>query len=155
MPLFPGVRASQESKEAHNVPAEENEQVHLRTESDALLNPTRFATGSRKGEVEYVNKNEMQRVPSFAGIIEQPESPRVGEGATEPDGLGIGWNETTLRPQYSGEILQPMVYTPSIYAGVWENDPNVVSDTPFPNVQNQALMALPGPHATTFQPLSP
>ncbi|KAI4207492.1 MAG: hypothetical protein LQ346_000537 [Caloplaca aetnensis] len=155
MPPFPGARASQESKEAHNVLAEENESVQLRTGSDALLNPTQFATGSRKGEVEYVNKNEMQRVPSFAGIIEQPESPRVREGATEPNGLGIGWNETTLRPQYSGEILQPMVYTPSNYAGVWENDPDVVSDTPFPNEQKQALKAWPGPHTTTIQPLSP
>ncbi|KAL8902954.1 MAG: hypothetical protein Q9207_004254 [Kuettlingeria erythrocarpa] len=157
MPLFPGARASQESKEAHNIPAKENEQVRLKTGSDALLlNPTRFATGSRKGEVEYVNKNEMQRVPSFTGIIEQPDSPPVGEGAaTEPDGLGIGWNETTLRPQYSREILQPMVYTPSNYAGVWENDPNVVSDTPFTNGQNQALMAWSGPHTTTFQPLYP
>lgn len=130
MPPLPGARASQESREAHNVPAEEDDQFHLRSGSDGLLNATRFVTRSGKGEVEYVNKNGMQRVPSFAGIIEQPESPRVGEGPTEPDGLRIDWNETTLRPQYSGEILQPMVYTPSNYAGVWENDPNVVSDTP-------------------------
>lgn len=127
MPALAGARTSQESKEAQRTQAEEDDQSHLRNGSDGLLNPTRLGTCGKKGEVGFVNQNEMQRVPSFAGIIEQPESPRCAECRAEPAGLNIDWNEDMLRPQYSGEMLQPMVYTPNNYAGVWENDPNVVS----------------------------
>ncbi|KAL9015151.1 MAG: hypothetical protein Q9173_000222 [Seirophora scorigena] len=34
-------------------------------------------------------------------------------------------NQNTSRSHYSGEILQPTIYTPNNYAGVWENNPNI------------------------------
>lgn len=122
-------RALQDSKEVPKVPVEERNPTHSKDGSDVLLNPTRLGVCGRKGEVGYVDQNEMQRVPSFAGIIEHPDSPRESEETMEPDSAKIDWNENTLRPQYSGEILHPIVYAPNNYAGVWENDPNVVSDT--------------------------
>lgn len=125
MPILAGARASLESQGAQNGRVEENGQS-LREESEGLMNPTRLGTCGRKGEIEYVNHNQMQRVPSFAGIIEQSESPKEPEDGTGSDGLRIRLNNVTLRPQYSGEILQPVVYSPSNYAGVWEHDPNVV-----------------------------
>lgn len=129
---FTGTRASQESKELPNEPSNEMKQPHLREGSDGFLNPTRLGIYGRKGEVEYVGQSEMQRVPSFVGVIEHPDSPREGGDTVGPDPARIDWIEHTLQPQYSGEILHPMIYSPNNYAGVWENDPNVVSDT-FPS----------------------
>ncbi|KAL8723032.1 MAG: hypothetical protein Q9225_000574 [Loekoesia sp. 1 TL-2023] len=125
LPVQNGARASQDPKEAPKVPVEERKSDHSKEGSDGLLNPARLGVCGRKGEVGYVDQNEMQRVPSFAGIIEHPDSLREGKDTMEPDSAKIDWNENTLRPQYSGEILYPMVYTPNNYAGVWENDPNV------------------------------
>lgn len=120
-----GTRTSQESKEPLYEPSSETKQTHIREGSDGSLNPTRLGIHGRKGEAELVRQSEMQRVPSFAGIIEHPDSPREGPDTLVPDSAQIDWNERTLQPQYSGEILHPMVYTPNNYAGVWENDPNV------------------------------
>ncbi|KAL9032002.1 MAG: hypothetical protein Q9196_000015 [Gyalolechia fulgens] len=123
---FTGTQAPEESKELPNEPSNKMKQSHLREGSDGSLNPARLGIYGRKGEVEYVGQSEMQRVPSFAGIIEHSDSPREGGDTVAPDSARIDWNEHTLQPQYSGEILHPMVYSPNNYAGVWENDPNVV-----------------------------
>lgn len=153
MPALAGARSSQESKEAQDIVTVEKERS-LPEDNDGSLNPARLGTCGRKGDVEYVNQNEMQRVPSFAGIIEHPESPKEAESRTEPDGLRIDWNGNTLRPQYSKEILQPMAYTPSNYAGVWENDPNVVSGDISAILEVKPLMTGQGPYTTTIQSFS-
>ncbi|KAL8738561.1 MAG: hypothetical protein Q9181_000668 [Wetmoreana brouardii] len=122
------IRASQESKASSSIYAEEKKQPHLAEDivaNDNSLNPTRLVTSDRKGEVEYVRQNEMQRVLSFSGVIEQSDSPRGGESLMEPNSARSDWNDITLRPQYSGELLHPTIYSPSNYGGVWENDPNV------------------------------
>ncbi|KAI4169836.1 MAG: hypothetical protein LQ343_005385 [Gyalolechia ehrenbergii] len=145
---FTGTRASQESKELPNEPSNEMKQPHLREGSDGFLNPTRLGIYGRKGEVEYVGQSEMQRVPSFVGVIEHPDSPREGGDTVGPDPARIDWIEHTLQPQYSGEILHPMIYSPNNYAGVWENDPNVV---------NLAMDQVPPPPLSFpgFQPSGP
>ncbi|KAL8944635.1 MAG: hypothetical protein Q9216_000332 [Gyalolechia sp. 2 TL-2023] len=122
---FTAIRTSQEAKEVPNEPSNEKKQSHRGEGSDGSPNPTRLGMNGRKGEVGYVGRSDMQRVPSFAGIIEHPDSPREGGDTMRPDFARIDWNEHTLQPQYSGEILHPMVYTPNNFAGVWENDPNV------------------------------
>ncbi|KAL8841454.1 MAG: hypothetical protein Q9170_000917 [Blastenia crenularia] len=110
---------------APGVPGPEMKQSQSRETSDGSLIPPVLGTSSRKGEIEYVGQHEMQRAPSFAGIIDNIDSPREDEDATGAVSTNIVATENTLRPQSSGEILHPMVYSPSHYAGVWENDPNV------------------------------
>ncbi|KAI4155779.1 MAG: hypothetical protein LQ341_000139 [Variospora aurantia] len=124
-PISTVVWASQESKEAQNVEADGNEQFRPRGSNDGFLDLTRLGTYGRKCEIEYVNENITQRVPSFAGIIEHPGESRDVEHCDDPDHFANEGNQSTLRTQFSGEILQPMIYTPHDYAGVWENDPNV------------------------------
>ncbi|KAL8705984.1 MAG: hypothetical protein Q9201_000928 [Fulgogasparrea decipioides] len=121
-------RASQELKAASSMSTEEKKQPHLPkgivTDHNSL-NPTRLVTSDRKGEVEYVRQNEMQRVLSFSGVIEQSDSPRGAESAMELNSARTDWNANILRPEYSGELLHPTIYSPSNYGGVWENDPKV------------------------------
>ncbi|KAL9019232.1 MAG: hypothetical protein Q9185_003477 [Variospora sp. 1 TL-2023] len=124
-PISTVVRASQESKEAQNVEADGNEQFRPRGSNDGFLDLTRLGTYGRRCEIEYVNDNVTQRVPSFAGIIEHPGESRDVENCDDPDRFADEGNQSTLRTQFSGEILQPVIYTPHDYAGVWENDPNV------------------------------
>ena len=71
---------------------------------DGILSPTRTGTYGRVGEVGFVHQNNTQRIVSQAGIMETVESPR-----------------NSLRGRRSAE------YPPSTYAGIWENDPHVVS----------------------------
>ena len=133
------IRASQELKEATG--ASSNEKKQPRSTGGMIvgngsLNPTRLGTFGRTGEVGYVGQNGMHRVLSFAGVIEDPDPPEGTEDQTELDINKSDGNGNPLRPQYSGEILHPMVYSPNNYAGVWENDPNVVSAILLMNSRN-------------------
>ena len=126
----PGVRGSQESKEAVRTSGGEKAQRNSAQDAVAnkdFLHPTRLAVSGKKGEVGYVRENEMQRVLSFTGVIEQPDSPSEGGNRGTSNSARNDWTENSVRQHYSGEILYPTVYSPSDYGGVWENDPNVVS----------------------------
>ncbi|KAL8914514.1 MAG: hypothetical protein Q9171_000867 [Xanthocarpia ochracea] len=122
------IRTSQEFKDATGASSNEKKQPRS-TEGmivgNESLNPTRLGTFGRTGEVGYVGQNGMHRVLSFTGVIEDPDPPEGTEDQMEPDINKSDGNGNPLRPQYSGEILHPMVYSPNKYAGVWENDPNV------------------------------
>ncbi|KAL8961760.1 MAG: hypothetical protein Q9193_001731 [Seirophora villosa] len=130
MPISTVARASQEPKEPQNLQADMNEQPDRRGLNDGFSDLTRLGTCGRRCEIEYVNQYTTQRVPSFAGIIEQPEGAREAEHYGDHDCSGNHGNQNTSRSHYSGEILQPTIYTPNNYAGVWENDPNVGHSLP-------------------------
>ncbi|KAL8802047.1 MAG: hypothetical protein Q9182_004060 [Xanthomendoza sp. 2 TL-2023] len=128
---LPTVAVTRTSQELKEVPATSTTDMnsHQTLEGPSAgnesLNPTRLGTYGRTGEVGYVNQNEMHRVVSFSGVIEDANTPGNHEGLRAISSTTTNWNENTLRPQYSEEVLQPTVYSPNKYAGVWENDPNV------------------------------
>lgn len=100
-----------------------------------------FGSCGRLGEVKYVNPNMMQRVPSFAGIIEdacQPCLPEAIQDEQKHAPTGTNPNEPNTHPQSSAEILKPVAYSPGSLAGVWENNPHVVSR----NLVNQGITHL-------------
>ncbi|KAL8811036.1 MAG: hypothetical protein Q9200_002125 [Gallowayella weberi] len=132
---LPTVAITRTSQEVKEVPAtsttDKNSHQTLEGPStgNESLNPTRLGTYGRTGEVGYVGQNEMHRVLSFSGVIEDANAPGNQEGLRATSSTTTDWNENTLHPQYLAEILRPTVYSPNKYAGVWENDPNVVSDS--------------------------
>ncbi|KAL9100164.1 MAG: hypothetical protein Q9163_004429 [Psora crenata] len=91
------------------------------------LAPPKVASYGKVGEVGVVQGNGMHRVESFQGIIEDgtlsvksEEQTRVGEdGQTTPKSAAF--------KEHNGHSTQPVSYSPNNYAGVWENDPAVVS----------------------------
>ena len=93
---------------------------------DGRLNPTRAGAYGNIGEVEIVEGKAVHRVASFMGVIENAESlSTVSEqeqlprsASVSPDRVDMVQGQTTL---------QPIAYSPSVYGGVWENDPHVVS----------------------------
>ncbi|KAL8991732.1 MAG: hypothetical protein Q9169_007702 [Polycauliona sp. 2 TL-2023] len=130
LPVSASTRTSQESKESTGASSNEQRQLRSTEEmvvSDGSLNPPRLGTFGRLREVGYVGQSAMHRVASFTGVIEGPDLPGEIEHETEPAPNGSHRDGNLLRPQYSGEILYPVTYSPNHYAGVWENDPNVVS----------------------------
>ncbi|KAL8701957.1 MAG: hypothetical protein Q9224_000256 [Gallowayella concinna] len=128
LPTVAITRTSQEVKEVTATSTtDENSHQPLEgtTTGNESLNPARLGTYGRTGEIGYVGQNEMHRVLSFSGVIEDANTPGNQEDQREPSSTTREWNKNTLHPQYSGEILQPTVYSPNHYAGIWENDPNV------------------------------
>ena len=81
------------------------------------LAPPRVATYGRVGEMGVLQNQGMIRVESVQGIIEDAASNTNSESTPIRD-----------TPTYShSDFLQPVTYSPNNYAGVWENDPAVVS----------------------------
>ena len=87
--------------------------------SDSMLNPSRSGAYGRVGEAQYVEGHESQRIASYAGVIENIES---------FDQPSPTQNQYTSQEYDSAGFLPPTVYSPSNYGGVWENDPDVVSN---------------------------
>ena len=104
---------------------------------DGRLSPTKKGTYGRVAEVEVVERGE--RITSQHGLVENVSTgPETGtndysEYGQEQRPLS---DDSIVSNPYAGQtpnstaILQPAVYSPSVYNGVWENDPNVVG-TPF------------------------
>ncbi|KAL8759879.1 MAG: hypothetical protein Q9199_000444 [Rusavskia elegans] len=155
LPASASTRTSQESKETTGASSYEKRQP-LSTEGlivgNGSLNPTRVGTFGRTGEVGYVGQNEMHRVLSFTGVIEDADPSGRIEDQIEPTSNRSHRNGNSLRPQYSREILHPMVYPPHDYAGVWENDPNVVSERLLTKGKRLAITLCQG---YTLPPFSP
>jgi hypothetical protein len=107
-----------ETGEDEGVDMEISENPEGMISGDEVLHPTRTGTYGRVGGVEYVNEHENQRITSYAGIIENAEF----IDQTSPTMVS-----NTSQGHDSGGLLQPTVYSPSNYDGVWENDPHVVS----------------------------
>ncbi|KAL8775401.1 MAG: hypothetical protein Q9209_000409 [Squamulea sp. 1 TL-2023] len=155
LPVGANTRTSEELEEATATSSNEKRQ-HQSTEGTIVgsgpLNPTRLGTLGRTGEVGYVGQNEIHRVLSFTGVIEDAAPLDINEDGMEPDTNKTGRHQNTLHPQYSGDILHPIVYSPSNYAGVWENDPNVVSESLLTKRKGFAVMVCQG---HTLPPFSP
>lgn len=93
---------------------------------DGRLNPTRTGAYGNIGEVEIVEGKGVHRVASFMGVIENAESlPSVSEQEQLPRSASM--SPDRLNPVQGQTTLQPIAYSPSIYGGVWENDPHIVS----------------------------
>lgn len=156
LPASASTRTSQESKETTGPSSNEKRQLQS-TEGmivgNGSLNPTRLGTFGRTGEVGYVGQNEIHRVLSFTGVIEDADPHGRIEDQVEPTTSSRSHRDrNSLRPQYSGEILHPMVYSPNDYAGVWENDPNVVSERLVTKSKGLAITFCQG---STLPPFSP
>ncbi|KAI4202951.1 MAG: hypothetical protein LQ350_002168 [Teloschistes chrysophthalmus] len=124
-----GTKSSQESTKAPKPSVEGKEQSRSIKEtitSDDSFNLAGFGMSGKQMEVEYVRQNEMQRVMSFSGVIEHPDSLHEGESLMQSNSARHDLVEQSLRQPQSGEVLRPTVYPSGSFAGVWENDPDVV-----------------------------
>ncbi|KAL9614632.1 MAG: hypothetical protein Q9167_000920 [Letrouitia subvulpina] len=111
---------------------------------------SKLGSCGRLGEVKYVNQNLMQRVPSFAGIIEnacQPYLPEAIQDEQQHAPTGTNTNEQNVHPQSSAEILKPVAYSPGNLAGVWENDPHVGYSLPPFSPLHQTYVSNPPSHS--------
>ncbi|KAL8785302.1 MAG: hypothetical protein Q9213_003447 [Squamulea squamosa] len=155
LPVGANTRALEELKEATATSSSEKK-LHQSTEGIIIgngpLKPSRLGNIGRTGEVEYVGQNKIHRVLSFTGVIEDAAPLERIEDRMEPDTSKTGRHQDTLRPQNSGDILHPMVYSPSNYAGVWENDPNVVCESLLTGREGLAVTVCQG---YTLPPFSP
>ena len=90
-----------------------------------MLHPPRLERYGNVGEVGLVEANGMHRVESFSGVIENADPSPMYAGST---GVLSQSSMTQTRQGLStGDLLSPVIYSPSNYGGVWENDPAVVS----------------------------
>lgn len=93
---------------------------------DGRLNPTRTGAFGSIGEVEIVEGKAVHRVASFMGVIENAESlSSVSEQEQIP--RSASRSPDRVNPIQGQTALHPTAYSPSVYGGVWENDPHVVS----------------------------
>ena len=92
-----------------------------------MLYPPRIGRYYNVGEVELVEANRMHRVESFSGVIENAESTMYNNGQMYAGSTGAPSPLSMTQALNTGDLLPPAVYSPSIYNGVWENDPAVVS----------------------------
>lgn len=120
------------NRQANGDPQNQTKESHEQKEEakkaeDGMLHVPRIGRYGNVGEVGLVEANGMHRVESFSGVIEDAES-------------SLGYNEqmyahptealsqlSMTQGQNTGDLLQPIIYSPSSYGGVWENDPAVVS----------------------------
>ena len=91
------------------------------------LHPPRLGRYGNVGEVGLVEANGMQRVESFSGVIENAESYPGNNGKFYSGSMGALSHSNMTQGPNTGDFLPPVMYSPSNYGGVWENDPAVVS----------------------------
>ena len=92
-----------------------------------MLHPPRLRRYENVGEVGLVEANGMHRVESFSGVIENAEfSPGIN-GGMYTGSAGACSQSSMIQGLSTGDLLPPVIYSPSNYGGVWENDPAVVS----------------------------
>ena len=105
---------------------EENKQPDGIIIGNGRLNPTRSGTYGTVGEVEFVEGKAVHRVASCMGMIEEAESsPSVIEQQHDPGSASTSPNRRSFIDNHT--MLQSVAYSPSVYGGIWENDPQVVS----------------------------
>ena len=93
-----------------------------------MLHPPRLRRYGNVGEVGLVEENGMHRVESFSGIIENAEFSPGNNGRMYAGSTGAYSQSSMIQGLSSGDLLPPVIYSPSNYGGVWENDPAVVSN---------------------------
>ena len=92
-----------------------------------MLQPPKIGRYGNVGEVGLVEANEMHRVESFSGVIENAESSLSYDRQVYAGSTGALSQSSMTHDLNTGDILPPVIYSPSNYGGVWENDPAVVS----------------------------
>lgn len=93
----------------------------------AALYPSRVGTHANTGEVARVEANGLHRVESCVGLIENA-GPSDSNGNNTCTNSSEGPSQpSTAQYSSNGDPLPSIMYTPSDYGGVWENDPAVVS----------------------------
>ena len=93
----------------------------------ATLYPSRVGTYANTGEVGWVEANGLHRVESCVGVIENAGSGDSNGNTTWTNSSEGPSQPSTAQDSSTGGLLPSVVYTPSDYGGVWENDPAVVS----------------------------
>ena len=105
----------------------------------ARLAPAKIGSYARIGEVGMLQGQGLVRIESVQGIIDHANPQHAKSEISERDSEKELDNEATPRSssqsQYSAGLLKPVSYSPNDYAGVWENDPAVVSGTGFHCIQ--------------------
>lgn len=117
--------------------ANEDAQKHIQDPKKAgdtvftsgMLHPPRLRRYGNVGEVGLVEANGMHRVESFSGVIENAESYPGNNGRMYAGSNGALSQSSMVQGLSTGDLLPPVIYSPSNYGGVWENDPAVVSDS--------------------------
>ena len=95
--------------------------------TSGMLHPPRLRRYGNVGEVGLVEANGMHRVESFSGVIENAESSPSNNGQMYACSTGALSQSSMIQGPSTGYLLPPVIYSPSNYGGVWENDPAVVS----------------------------
>ena len=117
--------------------ANEDAQKHIQDPKKAgntvftsgMLHPPRLRRYDNVGEVGLVEANGMHRVESFSGVIENAESSPGNNGRMYAGSNGALSHSSMTQGLDTGDLLPPVIYSPSNYGGVWENDPAVVSNS--------------------------
>ena len=91
-----------------------------------MLQPPKFGRYGHVGEVGLVEANGMHRVESFSGVIENAESSPDHNGQMYSGSTGALSQSSMTNGLNAGDLVPPVIYSPSNYGGVWENDPAVV-----------------------------
>lgn len=96
-------------------------------QASAMLYPSRVGTYANTGEVGWVEANGLHRVESCVGVIENAGTGDSNRNTTCTNSSEGPSQPSTAQNSSTGGLLPSVVYTPSDYGGVWENDPAVVS----------------------------
>ena len=91
-----------------------------------MLQPPKLGRYGNKGEVGLVEANGMHRVESFSGVIENAESSPDRSRQMYSGSTGALSQSSMTSGLNTGDLVPPVIYSPSNYGGVWENDPAVV-----------------------------
>ena len=124
---------------AFNWKVNEDSQSHNRDPKKAengifasgTLYPPRLGRYGNVGEVGLVEANGMHRVESFSGVIENAESSLGHNRQMYAGSTGVLSQSSMSQGLNTGDLVPPVIYSPSNYGGVWENDPAVVSISDF------------------------
>ncbi|MCJ1277240.1 hypothetical protein MMC21_005050 [Puttea exsequens] len=119
-PERPGVEAAAISL------GREREEINV-TSDNGMLHPHKVGTFGNVSDIGLVQESGMHRIESFRGVIETASPERVSHNDSNatPNSGHVRFDTEGRRHDEAG--LTPSVNTPSAYAGVWENDPAVVS----------------------------
>ena len=91
-----------------------------------MLQPPKLGRYGNVGEVGLVETNGMHRVESFSGVIENANFSPDHNGQMYSGSTGALSQSNMTHGLNTGDLVPPVIYSPSNYGGVWENDPAVV-----------------------------
>lgn len=117
-------RQVKEDSQSHNKDSKKAEDGAF---TPGMLYPHRLGKYENVGEVGLVEANGMHRVESFRGVIESAEYSPAYTGQMYAGSTGALSQSSMSQGLHTGDLVPPIIYSPSNYGGVWENDPAVVS----------------------------